>query len=140
VFFHPLDVGGHSPVIVDTDACRPGRTRSHQETELIAVELRFDHPLRAGETHVFGVEIGYSGPPPRNDCHQYGIRTPAKLLMMQVAFEPDTVPVRCYRFFKPRNPPGPVRESELIITPSTTSHIAVADAQPGVHGIRWEWD
>ncbi|MEU5692836.1 helix-turn-helix transcriptional regulator [Actinosynnema sp. NPDC020468] len=140
LFFHPQDRGDHRPTLVRTEGCRAGRVRTDPGSELLAVELRFDHPLRTGESYVFGYEIGYAGVPPQGDTIQYGLRTPARELLIQVSFDPATVPVRAYRFHRSRTDPDAAQGSELSIGVSATTHICVLDAPPGVHGIVWEWD
>ncbi|SES48688.1 hypothetical protein SAMN04487818_12120 [Actinokineospora terrae] len=138
-FFHPQDGDGHHPTLRTTECCSPARVRTDPESELLAVELRFDYPLRAGDTYVYAYEIGYDGPPPPTDYAQYGLRTPARQLLIQVSFDRDQPPVRCYRYYK--SPSGlSSNDTELPLGPSMTTHIAVPDAPPGVHGIRWEWD
>ncbi|MCP2274268.1 helix-turn-helix domain-containing protein [Actinokineospora diospyrosa] len=138
-FFHPQDGEGHQPTVVGTRCCRPARARTDPDSELLAVELRFDYPLRSGETYVYSFDIGYEGPPPATDYSQYGLRTPARQLVLQVSFDPAQVPVRCYRYYK--SPAGLSSiDGELPLGPSMTTHIAIPDAPPGVHGIRWEWE
>ncbi|GLZ43448.1 helix-turn-helix transcriptional regulator [Actinokineospora sp. NBRC 105648] len=140
-FYLPPDGDGHRPVITRTECCRLGRVRMDPETELAAVELPFDYPLRAGETYVFGFEITYAGAPAHAEFIQYGLRTPARQLLVRASFDERATPVRCYRYFKPKLiGDESVRESELPLGPSMTCHIAVLDAPPGVHGIRWEWE
>ncbi len=138
-FFHPQDGAGHEPTLLATESCRPGRLRRDPDSELLAVELAFDYPIRAGDTYVFAYEIGYTGPPPRTDYFQYGLRTPARQLLVQVTFDRTQPPVRCYRYYKSPTTPTPT-EAELPLGLSMTTHIATPDAHPGVHGIRWEWE
>lgn len=139
-FLDPRDGDGHRPMLIATDSCRPGRLRTDPHRDLLAVELRFDYPLRVGDSYVFGYEIGYAGTAPRSDFFQHGIRTPARQLTIQTRFDPAAVPVRCYRYHGSRNVPVPSHESELPVGSSLTSHLMVLDAQPGIHGMRWEWD
>ncbi|WP_439382677.1 hypothetical protein [Amycolatopsis lexingtonensis] len=140
-FFRPQTGGGHQPVLRATNCCRPGRVRRDPASELVAVELRFDYPLRAGETYVFDFEFGYEGKPPETSYLQFGVRAPARQIVLQACFDPAAVPVRCYRYHHPREgSAGGERSRELPVGPSLTSHIAVLDAQPGVYGMVWEWD
>ncbi|WP_328450464.1 MULTISPECIES: hypothetical protein [unclassified Amycolatopsis] len=140
-FFRPQTGGAHHPVLRSARCCRPGRIRRDPSSELLAVELRFDYPLRAGETYVFDFDFGYDGPPPETSYLQFGIRAPARQLVLQACFDPAAVPVRCYRYHRPRDgSPDTAREPELPVGPSLTGHIAVLDAQPGVYGMVWEWD
>jgi hypothetical protein len=140
-FFRPQTGGAHRPALRSTHCCRPGRIRRDPSSELLAVELRFDYPLRAGETYVFDFDIGYDGEPPDTSYLQFGIRAPARQLVLQAHFDPAAVPVRCHRYHRPRDgSPDVVGEPELPVGPSLTSHIAVLDAQPGVYGMVWEWD
>jgi hypothetical protein len=139
-FFRPQSGDGHRPVLRSTHCCRPGRVRRDASSELLAVELRFDYPLRAGETYVFDFEFGYDGEPPETSYLQFGIRAPARQLVLQACFDPAAVPVRCYGYHRPRDGSAPAREPELPVGPSLTGHIAVLDARPGVYGLCWEWD
>ncbi|WP_330294227.1 helix-turn-helix domain-containing protein [Streptomyces sp. NBC_00503] len=137
-FFYPAGDGVHHPSVVRTENCRPARVRTDPDSQLLAVELRFDYPLSAGQTYVFAFEIGYTGDRPHTARLQYGLRTPARQLMLQVSFDASAVPVRCYRYLN-ADPGQPPRESELPIGPSGTTHFAELNARPGAHGIRWEW-
>lgn len=140
-FFRPQTGGAHHPALRSAHCCRPGRIRRDPSSELLAVELRFDYPLRAGETYVFDFGFGYDGEPPETSYLQFGIRAPARQLVLQAGFDPAAVPVRCYRYHRPRDGSSDVvGEPELPVGPSLTSHIAVLDAQPGVYGMVWEWD
>ncbi|MGK3204132.1 hypothetical protein [Amycolatopsis sp. MEPSY49] len=135
-FFRPQTGGGHQPVLRSARCCRPGRVRRDAASELVALELRFDYPLRAGETYVFDFEFAYDGTPPETSYLQFGVRAPARQIMLQACFDPAAVPVRCYRYDGEASADRP----ELPVGPSFTSHIAVLDAQPGVYGMCWEWD
>lgn len=141
-FFRPQSGGGHRPVLRSAHCCRPGRVRRDAASELVACELRFDYPLRAGETYVFDFEFGYEGVPPETSYLQFGVRAPARQIVLQACFDPAAVPVRCYRYHRPRDSAAepPAREPELPVGPSLTSHVAIMDAQPGVYGMVWEWD
>lgn len=133
-FFRPQTGGGRRPVLRSAHCCRPGRVRRDAVSELVACELRFDYPLRAGETYVFDFEFAYDGEPPETNYLQFGVRAPARQIVLQACFDPAAVPVRCYRY------DGSAGRPELPVGPSSTSHIAVLDARPGVYGMRWEWD
>ncbi|MET8850363.1 hypothetical protein [Amycolatopsis sp. NPDC004625] len=134
-FFRPQTGGGHQPVLRATHCCRPGRVRRDPASELVACELRFDYPLRAGETYVFDFEFAYDGEPPETNYLQFGVRAPARQIVLQACFDPAAVPVRCYRYAGEA-----AARPELPVGPSGTSHIAVLDARPGVYGMCWEWD
>ncbi len=134
-FFRPQTGGGHQPALRSAHCCRPGRVRRDAESELLAAELRFDYPLRAGETYVFDFEFAYDGTPPETSYLQFGVRAPTRQIVLQACFDPAAVPVRCYRYAG-EAAAGP----ELPVGPSGTSHIAVLDARPGVYGMCWEWD
>jgi hypothetical protein len=139
-FFRPQHGGGHRPVLRSARCCRPGRVRRDADSELVALELRFDYPLRAGETYVFDFEFGYDGTPPETSYLQFGVRAPARQIVLQACFDPAAVPVRCYRYHRPHEGGPAADRPELPVGPSSTSHIAVLDAQPGVYGMCWEWD
>lgn len=132
-FFDAKAGVGCAPALRTTHGCRPGRVRVDPDCGLLAVELRFDYRLRAGDSYVFGYDIGYLGTPPCTEMSQYGIRTPVRELLLQVQFRPDAVPVRCYQY-------NHTRESELPLGASLACHHLLLDAQPGVYGIRWEWE
>ncbi|MFI9012090.1 helix-turn-helix domain-containing protein [Actinosynnema sp. NPDC053489] len=139
-FFHPLGSADHQPTLSRTSGCRVGRVRTEPDNELLAVELRFDHALRAGETYVFDFEITYAGAPPLSGTIQHGLRTPARFLLLQATFDPSAQPVRAHRFHRARADPAAEHGEELTIGAGGTAHSCVLDAQPGVHGIAWEWE
>jgi hypothetical protein len=141
-FFDPKAAGtGYLPTLRDTYACRPARVRTDPARDLLGVELRFDYPLRAGDTYVFGYDIGYAGRSPCCTFSQFGLRMPARQLVLEVRFEAGAVPVRCYRYQHGLRKDGTrPAEAELPLGSSLICHSLLLDVRPGVFGIRWEWD
>ncbi|HVK26515.1 MAG TPA: helix-turn-helix transcriptional regulator [Actinokineospora sp.] len=137
-YFYPSGPGPHHPTVVRTENCRTARVSTDPDSGLLVVELRFDYPLSAGQAYVFAYEIGYADDPPPTTNLQYGLRVPARQLTLQVSFDVDTIPARCYRYDY-TDPDQPPCESDLPIGPSGTTQLAQLNARPGVHGIRWEW-
>lgn len=131
---------GSHPALGETHACRVGRVRTEDANGLVAAELRFDNPLRAGETYVFDYELHVTGQPLRTGYYEHGLRVPYPLLALRIQFDPAAIPVRCYRYYREGQEPAEQAVSELPVGASLEVRSVLTDAPPGVHGIRWEWD
>jgi hypothetical protein len=131
---------GSHPVLGEPHGCRVGRVRTEDANGLVAAELRFDNPLRAGETYVFDYELHVTGQPQRTGYYEHGLRVLYPLLSLRVRFDPAAIPVRCYRYYREGQDPTEQAVAELPVGASLEVRSVLTDAPPGVHGIRWEWD
>ena len=103
---------------LDTRNCRVGGDGT----------LLLDHPLANGETCIVEYEVSRG----LADRWEQVLVSPAWDLVLQVRFHPAAVPARCWGYR------GAV-VSALALTGGESVHTVTLDAQPGVHGIRWEW-
>jgi hypothetical protein len=119
--------------------CRAGRVRRDLASGLVVAELLFDRVLRIGDTAIIEYEIvDESGA----RCAEYhrGVRFPTRQFVLQVRFHADALPVRCY-WYRQRHIAGPETfREELTLSGYRTVHIVEPDVQPGIVGIRWDWD
>ncbi|WP_020673923.1 hypothetical protein [Amycolatopsis nigrescens] len=133
----------HSQLLPDihlATQCRIGRVREDRSAGLIAAELLFERPLAAGETYVLEYEFTYSSGGPRAADYHRGLRFPVRNYLLQIQFDPAAVPTRCYRIWQPNIRTPWADLAELSVTRWRTTHLVQVDAQPGGHGIRWEWE
>ncbi|WP_412538560.1 hypothetical protein R8Z50_22225 [Longispora sp. K20-0274] len=140
LFFDSRDTEALDPRPVDCLACRVGRIRTDESRTLAAAELLFDSPIQVNESYVFEYRVRFAGVGPRTTYQEYGLRTLARLLVLQVRFDPEALPVRCFGSYRGGDTEVPDSENELWLGAGRTVHIARTDARAGVHAIRWEWE
>ncbi|SFB58619.1 hypothetical protein SAMN05216266_12261 [Amycolatopsis marina] len=139
--------GSQARDIVPTaeENCRLGRVRRHPQAAVIAMELLFDRRLRAGETHLFDYEFAISSPIPSAD-YRRGFRYPGDTYVLGVRFAEEAVPVRCFALTQNGVRQDGVEaecdevDGELPLTPGRWVHRVARDVNPGVLGVRWEWE
>ncbi|GAA2805414.1 hypothetical protein [Crossiella cryophila] len=132
-----------SPLLPDIRVarqCRIGRVREDRATGLTAVELIFERRLAAGETYVLEYELAYSAGGPLATEYHRGVRFPIRSYLLQIQFDPATLPARCHRIWRPDIGTPWADLAELPLTRWGATHLVQADARPGGHGIRWEWE
>ncbi|WHT21669.1 hypothetical protein N8J89_11560 [Crossiella sp. CA-258035] len=137
--FQAVPPGGGRPVYRPVSDCRIGRQTHDPDSGLFAVEIVFDHVLRAGET--YAIETVQLPPPGQRDGFlQYGCRAEVRELLLRVRFDPAELPVRCHRYRTRLG--GRTRDllADVPPGPSGSAHHAVLDAEPGIYGLAWEWD
>jgi hypothetical protein len=118
--------------------CRVGRVRSDPAFGILAAEIIFDRMLSQGDTAVIEYEFE-SGSTVATDDYYRGFSVPVGEYVLQVQFDRDAVPARCYRFERRglHAPDQGVRE--VWIGSTHGAHLVSADVPPGIVGMRWEW-
>jgi hypothetical protein len=128
------------PKLDAVTGCRLGRVRTDPASGVHGAELLFDLPLLAGQAHVF--EYRYKAPRLRESAVHYvvGSRHPMRELVLRVHFDPRAIPVRCYHVRRDRHD-EPFRDvAEAPVPAGGTVNLVSLDAQPGIEGLRWEWE
>lgn len=132
--------GGPPPDGFTSELCRVGRVRVGAADGLTAAELIFDHPLAEGETYVVEYEFSCDGGQPEARRYVRGFRFPTREYLLQVQFSPEATPKRCYRIWQPNVGTSSIDRDELRLNNWDSVHLVELGFQPGVYGIRWEWD
>lgn len=119
--------------------CRLGAVVVERQPRLLVAHLLFGRPLTRGETYVMEYELGYSGPGAlARERYERKFTLPVREHVVEILFDPAAVPVRCERYSVLAE--APVREQILPLRiESGYVHVAMTDAGPGRHGIRWYW-
>ncbi|MEU9132297.1 hypothetical protein AB0D08_30010 [Kitasatospora sp. NPDC048540] len=120
--------------------CRPGRVRRDPAAGLLVAELLLDRRLRTGDTHLLG--YGFEDVPGPEPSSEYvrGFNAGAGQYVLQVAFHPAALPVRCHRFTS-RAPGGrPYETEDLTLDGHHCVHLVATALPPCILGIRWDWD
>ncbi|CCH33299.1 helix-turn-helix transcriptional regulator [Actinosynnema sp. NPDC047251] len=127
------------PVVTFTEGCRPARFRADVPSSTCAFEFVLDRPLDSGE--LAAVEFGVRLPPGQTDRHaQLAIYRPTRDLVLQIAFDPDHVPLRCNGYFQPRHAMPVEKRGEVTFDRSAgTFQFITLDPAPGQYGIQWSW-
>lgn len=119
--------------------CRVGRLRRDAGAGLMVAEFLLDHALRVDETYILRYELLDHG---GQECTFYerGFRFPSGHYVLQVRFDPRALPVRCRKFAR-RTVASPDQSvTDLTLNAYRTVHLAAGDVQPGLLGIRWDWN
>ncbi|WP_052684683.1 hypothetical protein [Lentzea aerocolonigenes] len=119
--------------------CRIGRIRTDEKNRLIIAEVILDRVLRAGDTALVDVRFTYDPGADSGSEDRRFIRA-TQDYVLEVEFHPEAIPVRCYSFTQ-TEPDAPVVETgDLWIGTTAATHLVVRDVQPGVYGVKWEWE
>ncbi|MFE2107458.1 hypothetical protein ACFXAF_16505 [Kitasatospora sp. NPDC059463] len=138
---HKADEEGTGcPEITGVRHGRLGRVRRRTEAGLIVGEVMLDRPLGLGDSTVFEYEVEIPSGGARTTEYSRRFATPVREYVLQVHFDPATVPVHCERY--DRDPGADVdrRREQLWIGASASAHVLAPDQQPGHIGVRWEWE
>ncbi|MET8699251.1 hypothetical protein ABZW10_10320 [Kitasatospora sp. NPDC004723] len=128
------------PELTDVRHGRLGRVRRRPESGLIIGEVMLDRPLGLGDSTVFEYEVEIPSGGAETTEYSRRFATPVREYVLQVHFDPATVPVHCERY--DRDPGADVdrRREQLWIGASASAHVLAPDQQPGHIGVRWEWE
>lgn len=146
-----LDVARIS--LADLENCRIGRTRVLEDASFAAYELLFDHSLIESETYLFSYSIdlfqAYRSDEElvaRGVDHvvategQRSFRRATHSYVLEARFDASALPVRCFHVQAARVGDQQRDVAELTLNAHHATHVAMQNVQPGVHGIRWEWE
>jgi hypothetical protein len=118
--------------------CRIGRVRAEPGTGAIAAEIVFDRVLSLGETVVveyeFRVDSSYF-----TDNFYRGFSVPIGEYLLQIQFDADAVPAKCYSFERHSISAPDQGVREVWIGSTQGAHVLACQIPPGVVGMRWEW-
>lgn len=120
--------------------CRLGRVVHDPEEEVTAAELIFHRPLRAGESFLAEYEVTVADLPERVTRLEVGFRQPTRDCLLQVLFQPGSLPIRCYPLWQPHAAQPSPLDDEIRVEASGSAHVALADVGAGRYGLCWEWD
>lgn len=128
----------HAPAVIATRHCRVGRVRTDEESLFLGAELILDRVLAAGDTTILEYELDPAG---CADAHfERSFRSGGHQHIIEVHFDPAAVPTRCVSYRR-AGPEAPDDEShDAWINHELTAHVARIDLDPGLYGMRWEWD
>lgn len=126
------------PTLTGAKYCRVGRVAVDRSIGLIAGELILDRVLDVGEPALLKYAWTFS-PRPRMLNYEHMFSAPRREFVLQVRFEPDNVPARCFRYERRTVADDEVSRRELWIGGSSTALLAEQDVMPGIVGMRWEW-
>jgi hypothetical protein len=136
-----MHYGEHSvraPTVIATRHCRVGRVRTDEQSQFLGVELILDRVLAQGDTTILEYELD---PAHCADAHfERSFRSGGHQHIVQVHFDPAAVPTRCISYRR-AGPEAPYDEShDAWINNELAAHVVRIDLEPGLYGMRWEWD
>ncbi|RAJ37583.1 hypothetical protein K353_04497 [Kitasatospora sp. SolWspMP-SS2h] len=140
VVVHKADEGVQTcPEITSVRHARLGRVRRRPLSGLLVAELLLDRPLGLGDSTVLEYEVQIPDSGPTIDYGRF-FAAPVREYVLQVHFDPATVPVQCERFDRAPGAEVDRHREPLWIGASASAHVLTADQQPGQVGIRWQWE
>lgn len=124
--------------VVALENCRVGRVGTRPGTPVMAAEMLFERPLRAGEIYVMEYEFMVCSP---TVSHEYrrAFRYPVGTCLMTIRFHPSAVPVRL-REFSVEVDSEPRRETDISVTGGRSAYLFTTEFGPGARGVAWEWE
>ncbi|GIH04364.1 hypothetical protein Rhe02_24310 [Rhizocola hellebori] len=137
--FRSDDEGGPVPALSDVRFCTLGRVLRDRESGFLAAELLFDHMLNAGETVVIEFSTVYEdeAPPARNFDRRFG--HPVGHYVLQVSFDPQVVPSRCFSYSRDADDAPQRDRRELTVGASASVHLVANNVTHGICGIDIDW-
>jgi hypothetical protein len=121
-----LHYGEHSvraPSLVSTRYCRVGRVRTDHESRFLGAELILDRVLTPGDTTIVEYELDAAH---CADAHfERSFRTGGHQYILQVQFDPEALHEDV---------------QDAWINQELVAHVAHIELEPGLYGMRWEWD
>jgi hypothetical protein len=138
--FRADEEDGPVPVLDEVKFCRVGQFKQDPKSGFTAVELLFDEPLAAGDTAIVEFRTVYPGPGPRARHFDRRFAHPVGQYVLQVTFDPDAPPVRCYSFSRDAVDAPDRDRRELLLGASNTVHLVATNVTHGICGIDIEWE
>jgi hypothetical protein len=127
-----------TPRLLSTRYCRVGRVRTDDDSRFLGAELILDRVLTPGDTTIveYELDVGHCA-----DAHfERSFRTGGYQYVLQAQFDPSAIPTRCMSYRRP----GPEALHEDVqdawINQELVAHVARVELEPGLYGMRWEWD
>jgi hypothetical protein len=105
---------------------------------IVVAELQFGETLHAGDTWVFEIEIADPTGKPTTEC-AHGFRAPDQQYLMEVRFDPATLPVDCHSFAQTDLYECRQRTGDLVLNRHHALHLMTGGLAGGVVGIGWRW-
>jgi hypothetical protein len=126
------------PTLSGARYCRVGRVAVDRSIGLTAGELILDRVLDAGDPALLEYAWTFSRRV-RMLNYEHMFSAPRREFVLQVQFDPNNVPARCFRYDRRTVACQEANHRELWIGGSSTALLAELDVVPGIVGIRWEW-
>lgn len=117
--------------------CEIGRVVRHDQRPILLAELMFGQHLAEGETHLFSYEVNDATA--ETTGHGRGFRAPVDQFILQVRFDPEALPARCYSFAQAKLAKNRHETGDLALSARHTVQLVETNVQPGAIGIGWDW-
>lgn len=137
--YHVDEPSQAAPAVRALRHCRVGKTAFAAHTGYLVAEILFDRPLNRGDTIVIEYELICAPPYARSARFERALRHPVREYLLEIAFDPAALPVRCCQYVRSHVLQEQDRIRGLQLDPSHCVQLAKLDAAPGMHGIRWFW-
>lgn len=138
--YHVDEPSRSAPDVRALRHCRVGKTVFAAHPGYLVAEILFDRPLNRGDTIVIEYALVCAPPYARSARFERALRHPVREYLLEVAFDPAALPIRCCQYARSNVLQEQDRIRGLQLDPSHCVQLAKLDAAPGLHGIRWFWD
>jgi hypothetical protein len=118
----------------------PGRVRTDDKAGFLVAEVMLDRILDRGETAVIECALQYGGRPEQMTDYDRRLPYATRSYLLELEFHPAALPVRCHTTTRPSIEHARRDTGELSLGGAPHAHLALFDVEPGIHGLRWEWD
>lgn len=135
------DASAPPPRIEPVAHCSLGRRQWLEASSFVITELLFDRRLAKGDMMLLEYRMVYGPPFPADTFHEEHKQTPLREFVLEVAFDPAAIPLRCEWYESSAlHPYRPQRVVPMSL--STTNSVVVVrqDLPPSEFGLRWFWD
>lgn len=118
----------------------PGRVRTDEGAGFLVAEVMLDRVIHRDETAVIECALQYSGEPEPMTDYDRRLAHVTRNYLLEIEFHPTALPVRCHATTRPSIEHVRRDVRELTLGGAPHAHLALFDVEPGIHGLRWEWD
>jgi len=118
--------------------CRVGLVQTDPANAVVAIELLLDQLLEPGDTQIVRYRLEDRTGSLGSEYHRW-LRYPAQHLSIDVRFDPDFLPLSCWRYSRQRAGEKDQLRQEVQLGPHRTAHLVMADPPAGMHGIGWSF-
>jgi hypothetical protein len=134
------ECGENTLTITPVRGCSLGQVVSVHSSGLIAAELLFGHPLRAGEFHVMEHRLDFSEPFVSDAESTRRFPEPLREYVLEVEFAESSRPARCVQIASSAVDSDDYTERVMSLDEFGRATAVALDVGPGQFGIRWAWE
>jgi hypothetical protein len=138
VVYHDDDDGKPLPHISSVSGCDVSTVRRDEAGAVQVARMQLDRVLQRGERTAVEYELMYRPGGSRSSNGERRFATSIRQYVLEIVFDPEAMPARCYAVREPTR--GKTTRRELQLDGTHSARMVLLDASPGTYRIEWEWD